>query len=65
MFESPGHIPSAIAATAAGIATHSAGVALATYVAGRAFGAAAAAPSDEEIAKQNRNLQPKQFKKGK
>lgn len=54
MFESPGHTPSAIAAVTAGIATHSAGVALATYLAGRAFGAAAAAPSDEEIAKRNR-----------
>ena len=54
MFESPGHIPSVIAATAAGVASGSAAVALGVYFGGRALGAAIHAPSDEEIAESNR-----------
>lgn len=54
LLSGPGHTASAIAAVGAGMATHSAAVAFTTYLAGRAFGAAAAAPSDEEIAKRNR-----------
>jgi len=64
LLTSSGHIPSAVAATGAMMVTHSAGVGLATYLAGRAFGAAHDAGKAEKIAREeNPELRNKhQFK---
>jgi hypothetical protein len=62
LLTSTGHIPAAVAATGAAMVTHSAGVGLATYLAGRAFGAAYDAHKEEKAEGKHRALNTKQFK---